>query len=262
MDGYFDIGTGETVLMLHGSLGSKGQWRALAERIAPRFRALAVDLHGYGDNPMPRFRRRHTYDNEVALVLRRLREAGDSGGRLHLVGHSFGAGVALALARAHPRRIASLALYEPPCFPLLARHFESDYLYARALGDRTIRAVVAREPAAALRTFLDYWGGLGSYEHLPDAAREAMLARVPKAALDFDAVFAAPEAPEAWSCIAAPTLLLRGRRSPREVRRAVERLAGLMPRARLAELEGDHLMPVREAAPVNAAIEEFLRCVH
>ena len=37
-------GTGAPVVLLHSSLSSKSQWAALAERLAPRFRVIALDL--------------------------------------------------------------------------------------------------------------------------------------------------------------------------------------------------------------------------
>ena len=49
--GYFVAGTGMPVVMLHSSLGSKGQWSVLAEQMSARYRVIALDLCGYGDNP-------------------------------------------------------------------------------------------------------------------------------------------------------------------------------------------------------------------
>jgi pimeloyl-ACP methyl ester carboxylesterase len=51
--GYFVAGAGVPVVLLHASLSSKSQWRELAAQLAPRFRVIAIDLSGYGDNPMP-----------------------------------------------------------------------------------------------------------------------------------------------------------------------------------------------------------------
>ena len=254
--GYFSVGRGEPVVMLHGSLGSKSQWRALADRLAPRHRAISVDLHGYGDNALPRFRWRHRFGLEVALVLRRLEEARCGEGRLHLVGHSFGAGVALELARLHPNRVASLVLYEPPCFPLLPID-DVDLLVAHRIGAAARRDAAGRLDAV-LRGFLDYWAGDGYLDALPEELRRAFLVRAPKLALDFEAVFAAGTD---WRDIEAPTLLLRGMRSPPGVRRAVQRLAGMLSRSRIQDLPGDHLMPVREPQPVNKAIAGFLEAL-
>ena len=66
--GYFIAGAGTPVVMLHSSLSSKSQWTALAERLAPRYRVIALDLCGYGDNAVPAAGASFTLDEEVRLV--------------------------------------------------------------------------------------------------------------------------------------------------------------------------------------------------
>ena len=44
---YFrEAGSGTSVVCIHSSASSSGQWRALMERLADRFRVIAVDLYG------------------------------------------------------------------------------------------------------------------------------------------------------------------------------------------------------------------------
>jgi len=46
---YFrEAGAGTPVVCIHSSASSSGQWRALMERLADRFRVIAVDLYGSG----------------------------------------------------------------------------------------------------------------------------------------------------------------------------------------------------------------------
>src|SRR5262247_3048927 len=45
---YLELGSGEPVVLLHSSGSSAAQWRALAERLAERYRVIAPDLYGYG----------------------------------------------------------------------------------------------------------------------------------------------------------------------------------------------------------------------
>jgi pimeloyl-ACP methyl ester carboxylesterase len=75
---YFrEIGVGTSVVCLHSSASSSGQWQALMERLTSRFRVIAVDLYGSGNTvPWPGD---HPFQ-----------AAGD---RFHLVGHSFGGAV-------------------------------------------------------------------------------------------------------------------------------------------------------------------------
>ena len=57
MDGRYawvhEAGKGETVLCLHSSTSSHKQWLPLAERLAGRFRVVAVDLSGQGRMTWP-----------------------------------------------------------------------------------------------------------------------------------------------------------------------------------------------------------------
>ena len=43
-----EAGAGTSVVCIHSSASSSGQWRALMERLAHRFRVIAVDLYGSG----------------------------------------------------------------------------------------------------------------------------------------------------------------------------------------------------------------------
>ena len=102
---YFrEAGSGTPVVCIHSSASSSGQWRALMERLADRFRVIAVDLYGAGktaawpqDHPMH-------LDDELRLLSSVFRAAGD---RFHLIGHSFGAAIALKAALADRDRLLS-----------------------------------------------------------------------------------------------------------------------------------------------------------
>lgn len=91
-------GRGRPVVLLHGSTGSKGPWRALVERLARSHRMIVVDLHD-------RY--------EKAFVDSVLRIGLLPGERFHLIGQSQGAAMAMRVAQATPRRLLSLALCEP-----------------------------------------------------------------------------------------------------------------------------------------------------
>src|SRR4051794_38237412 len=96
-----EAGSGQPVVLLHGSACSGRQWRDLTGRLEDRFRVLAPDLHGHGESdawpgPAPL-----TLAGEAAIVAALANLAGEP---IHLVGHSYGAAVALHFAQAHPDR--------------------------------------------------------------------------------------------------------------------------------------------------------------
>src|SRR5688572_28713969 len=87
-----DAGTGPGVVCIHSNASSSAQWRGLMDLLAPRFRVLAPDSYGSGQSPEWPSDREITLRDEVALIEPVLALAGSP---LALVGHSFGAAVAL-----------------------------------------------------------------------------------------------------------------------------------------------------------------------
>ena len=91
-------GTGERVVLLHSGGMSSRQWRAFSELACARFRVIAVDFLGSGASPPwaddARF--------ELAVELDALLRSVPTDAPLHLVGHSYGAVIALRLAAARP----------------------------------------------------------------------------------------------------------------------------------------------------------------
>src|SRR5882724_7548599 len=138
--GLVAVGQGQPVVLLHGSMSSKGQWKALMHRLAPRFQAIAVDLHGYGDNPPASTQQAFSVDDEIDFVSSRLDGVLGRQTSVHLVGHSYGGLVALRFAQRYPARALSLALYEPMVLSL----FAADDPVARCVhqGGRTLTAFV------------------------------------------------------------------------------------------------------------------------
>ena len=111
-----EAGTGPGVVCLHANASASAQWRGLMDLLAPRFRVLAPDSYDAGKSPhWPSDRVIHLQD-EVGLIEPVLTRAGSP---LALVGHSYGAAVALIAALADPGRVRAMALYEPTLFALL-----------------------------------------------------------------------------------------------------------------------------------------------
>jgi pimeloyl-ACP methyl ester carboxylesterase len=111
-----EAGSGPGIVCLHSNASQSSQWRALTDMLAPSFRVLAPDLYGAGKSPLWTAQRPIGLRDEVALIDPVLARAGDP---LVLVGHSYGAAVALIAALLQPRRFRALALYEPTLFAVV-----------------------------------------------------------------------------------------------------------------------------------------------
>ena len=107
-------GTGPDVLFLHGALTTHHDWlTGPAGAAAGAARATLIDRPGHGLSRRPRFvGTPRDQADQIAAGLDRL-----GLGAATLVGHSFGALVALALAERHPERVAALVLVAPLVFP-------------------------------------------------------------------------------------------------------------------------------------------------
>jgi pimeloyl-ACP methyl ester carboxylesterase len=159
----------------------------LADRFAKRgYTVLTPDLRGYGESEDPADLSdpaAFDFAQDVVSSLDLLESLPDvDRGRLYVVGHSFGAGIALA-AQARDRRIAKLVLIGPP--RRLQERFldagaaDSAYVLARTQEDMqlpeqpsmtTWRPVIE---SVDIERYLDYWTRPG---HIPlflmDSERE------------------------------------------------------------------------------------------
>lgn len=251
-------GNGEPVVMLHASLSAKSQWQPLIEQLSPQFTTIALDLCGYGDNPLPEQHRAHSIDDETALVEARIDAIAGRDARVHLVGHSYGGLVALRFALRHPRRVASLSLFEPVAVGVLAEDDRSLALFRCVAADAAALAA-AGHLANVAETVVDFWSGLGSYASMPRRTREAIAGCSAKMPLDFEAAWGWRIDDAALRMLDAPTLLLAGRRSPQVTRHVIARLSALLLDCRVAAFDCGHMGPITDSAVVNAAIAAFVQ---
>ena len=108
-------GPAPSVVFLHGLFidNLSSLYYSLANPVAAAGAdAILYDLRGHGRSEQPA--RGYTLDDSVTDLLA-LVDALGVGGPVHLVGHSYGASVALRAALTHPDRLASLVLIEPHC---------------------------------------------------------------------------------------------------------------------------------------------------
>jgi pimeloyl-ACP methyl ester carboxylesterase len=231
---------GPPVVMLHGLLvGSLATWYfTAAPALAKTHRVLMYDLRGHGKSE------RTAAGYDVATMAADLAAVVDAftDEPVTLIGHSFGAVVALSYALARPERVAKLAVIEAPLPPsqvgemdgFLGRSPES---MADALPE-ALREAVVRGGRQAVR-FLD---------GLKFLAFESSLFADLKQAEDIG--------DDALRALACPTLAVYGASS--SCRPVGDRIARHAPNARLLELPGGHFLPLDAAAPLASALTEFV----
>jgi pimeloyl-ACP methyl ester carboxylesterase len=256
---YFrEAGSGSSVICIHSSASTSGQWRALLERLTDRFRVIAVDLYGSGKTAAwPQNQPLHL-DDELALLRPVFRAAGE---RFHLVGHSFGAAIALKAALAYRNRLQSLALFEPVLFIVLIENAPESAAAKEVLAvcDDTIRLVDEGNLNASAERFIDYWMGDGAWRAIPESRKPTLAAAMRAVRSEWHATFSDPTPLNAFAHVDVPTLLLTGTKSRASALAVARLLTGVLPRVRAVEIEGvGHMAPVTHPDTVNTLIERFL----
>ena len=228
------------------------------DRLAGRFRVIAVDLYGAGKTAAWPQHQPMLLDDEVALLRSVFLAAGD---RFHLIGHSYGGAIALKAALTHQDRLISLIVYEPVLFSvLMANAPQSDA--ARevvAVRDDTIRLADEGDLNASAERFVDYWAVDGAWAAMPELRRAAIAEAVRAARPEWHALFHDSTPLGAFAEINVPTLLLTGTSSKASALAVARLLTQVLPQVRAQGIEGvGHMGPVTHPERINPIIERFL----
>jgi pimeloyl-ACP methyl ester carboxylesterase len=255
---YEVAGAGDPVLMINGLSAPAANWALQVKTLAEHFQVITFDNRGVGETdlpPEPVYTMAQLADDAAAL-LRHLKIA-----RAHVIGASMGGTIAQELALRHSRLVRSLVL--------ACTWAEADARFLHSIESWV--ALAYRVPVEERYRYVLY----------PWVYSPRFFEKKQNLEMAFQRAMAyphqtRPEAIErqargilAWNgtrvarlkAIRVPTLVLVGRDdilTPPEFSR---RLAGLIPRARLAVLPGGHAFFIEEAELFNRAMLRFLRAV-
>lgn len=250
-------GEGEPVILVHSGGFSARQWRKLGDTLSSTHRVLTPDLLGYGSSSSwPVGRPFHLRQDLAALEA--LLDALEA--PAHLVGHSYGALLALKLALSRAPMVRSLALFEPVAFAVLDEPSDAAARASIVLVQNDYRAGAGGADDAWLEQFVDWWNGPGAWKTLTEEARASFRAVGWKVFQEVLSIGADDTPRATFATIAAPTFLLGGERTPLTERRVVEKLAATLPRAELKTFaQMGHMGPITHASIVNDAIAAHVR---
>jgi pimeloyl-ACP methyl ester carboxylesterase len=208
------IGTGpRPALVVHCTLGTGSMWKPVLEPLGAQITATLFDLPGHGQSA--------EWSAEGAApgayqTLATQIAASFIDRPVDLIGHSFGANVALRLAVAAPEAIRTLTLVEPVLFPALPET-HPEWQALRAKQDHLEQMLAEGEHERAARAFIHDWGAGQPWETLPPAHRArftgqmAMLANISAANFRDPCGIGREGGMEA---IDAPVMIVHGDRSP------------------------------------------------
>ena len=206
--------------------------------------AVLMDLLGHGKS--------QDWDGQGDYQTANMGAAADlHDGPLHLIGHSFGATVALRMALDHPEKVSRLTLIEPVYFALATDPAAQADHVARFTPINA--AYDAGDLETAARLFHADWGG-SAWEALPDHTRAAFAKRMPLIMAGSPAIQSDIHGVAArLSQVAVPVSLIRGESSPPIIPAIHAAICAALPQARDHVVAGaGHMVPMTHVAEAAA----------
>src|SRR6266850_88652 len=231
---YDESGTGPAIVLVPGSCSTGAAWRPVIAAWDSQFRCVTTSLLGYGGTAERRSARDPSISHEADMLEAVIRRAG---GRVHLVGHSFGAMVALAVALRNRPPLASLTIVEGPAMELLRDRGELEhYRVFRDMTDAYF-ADFAGGNTQAIAAMIDFYGGAGTFASWPPRVRAYAVETTHVNILDWASGYGFPLSADMLAAVDIPVLVIRGGASPAAVQRANALLAECL-RGALATIDG------------------------
>ncbi|WP_439817432.1 alpha/beta fold hydrolase [Zavarzinia sp. CC-PAN008] len=244
-------GTGPHLLLLHGFLSSRAQWRVNLAGLARVCRPVVVELLAHGRSAAPEDETPYRVASYVAAFEHLRQRLGAE--RWAVCGQSFGAGITWRYALSHPDRVLaqvatnSMSAFQP-AGKLGTPAQIAERAAAIAAGGAEAIAALPFHPSNARR--------------FPDAVRDEMVADaalIPAEGLARCMAVTVPGLSVAADVAATrvPSLLVNGlwEKSFQPLRQA---LPGQLPGVEVVDLEGGHSINVEVADGFNAAVGAFL----
>ena len=242
---YYEVaGTGECLVLTHGSWTDGTGWAPVADLLAEQYRVVVWDRRGHsrsqaGAGPGSRAQDAADLAGLIEVV---------SGEPVHVAGNSYGANITLTLITERPDLIASAAVHEPPLFRLLEQARDHAFASDLALVDADLAIVrdliSSGDNRDAAQHFIDHVAlGPDAWDRLPEAFRSVLIANAPTFLDELDDPTALSIDTAALVTTGVPLLLTHGTESPRLFRAVIAALAQLVPLARVAVLDGAGHIP-------------------
>lgn len=237
---------GPARLFIHCSLGRSESLLPLAELLPPG-RNMLFDLPGHGRSQPWTGADFHRDVTEIGLGL--LSEPS------HLIGHSFGATVALRIAGLYPGIATRLTLIEPVMFCAADPASQAAYIAQRA---PFAEAWEAGDRAEAARVFLSLWGGAGpEWEEMPRRVQDQIVRQmesVVSAGLSIEEDKAGML--DKLTGVTCPVDLIAGGNSQPIMAAILDGLQARLPQAERHVIAGaGHMVPVSHPAEVFRVLD-------
>ncbi|WP_331252225.1 alpha/beta fold hydrolase [Ruegeria lacuscaerulensis] len=252
-----NLGKGErSVLALHCTIAHSGAWAGLASCIGTQATFVAPDMLSHGMSP-DWDGQSDFFDLTTALSAAQLTQPMD------LIGHSFGAMIALRLAVEHPNLVRSVVLIEPVFFAVAAQDAPDLLAQHDMAAQPYVEALKAGDMPLAARLFNRMWSTDDSprWPDMPEKTRAAMIRGIRVVPDVEQSLFQDTKGllkPEALLGAKAPVLLMAGGNSHPVMPAIARGLQRRLPNASKVTVESaGHMLPISHPRETAAQITSF-----
>lgn len=253
---YNEYGAGPTIVLVPGSCSTGAAWRPVIDALDKQFRCVTTSLLGYGGIVECRTACDPSISHEADVLESVIRRAG---GRVHLVGHSFGGLVAFAVVLRNRVPLTSLVIVEAPAANLLRERGEHQHYRAfRRMTEAYFDAFESGNKEA-IAAMIDFYGGAGTFASWPPHVRAYAVETTPVNILDWASAYGFALSAASLAAIEVPSLVIRGSASHPAVQRANALLCECVSGAALATIDGAaHFMIATHASQVGHLIAQHV----
>jgi pimeloyl-ACP methyl ester carboxylesterase len=235
-----EYGSGDTLVLVHGSWVDHMDWPFMVPLLSGRFRVVIYDRRGHSQSE--RLTTQGSVNEDAADLAAIIERAGAPA---HVLGNSMGACISLRLAGQRPALFRTLMAHEPPAIGLLRGDPTIKPLTEALEGgiDPVVAHIEAGRPEEGARHFVEMIVGPGFWDIVPEDSKRMMIDNAPTfvdetrdpESLNLDTA--------ALSRFERPVLLTDGSASPPFFAAVLDKLGAVLPNAQRRTFEGAGHIP-------------------
>ena len=250
-------GDGPAVLFIPGSFSTPGAWTNMQKLLPQKLRFVGTSLCGYGSTEETRTLEDFGMEHLIQTIKAVVKEIGEP---VHLVGHSFGGTVAFASALSGAFDVLSIATFEAnPLTLIYERGHRQLFKATKGMAAEFETAFNKAEKDAASR-IIDFWGGGGSFDAMPDSVQEYCRRTTFTNVLDWHTAFNFKAKMSDYAALSMPVLLARGAHANIQMIEITEALKACIPNNNSAVIQGaSHSLITSHSRGCANLLTEFLK---
>ena len=259
---YIEQGEGEPIILIHGAIGDYNAWNFQMDTLALNHRVISISRRYAWPNNQPS--RNDSFECTVALHSKDLVSFMEKMNipSAHLMGHSYGAMIALRTAVDNPELVKSMVLGEPVIYSIISGSEKGDSLVNdfRNNAKAAVKLYRQGKDEETLRQF--FRTVLGSdelYDIVPKSARDGWKQNLVEGICISQTQDFAFTTREELSGIQQPVLLIKGEHSPEIMKLVNDSLNVILPNSKLKLLsDASHGLQGQNPGDFNRYVINFL----